>query len=245
VLFKFPDGELLLFFKVGESPEMWSGFLKRSMDNGLTWSESEALPGGILGPAKNKPIYAVEDDTLLCPSSVESYKAWGSWVEVTKDRGRTWAKLGPIAVPKVPKGVIQPSIFFTNEGHLRVLMRSSREIGQIKTSSSYDAGATWTPAKSLAPSIPNPNCGFDTVRLTDGHIVMVHNTKSRGVLVVKVSSDDGETWIDVTTLENGSSGEYSYAAVIQTSDGLVHTTYTYNRKTIKHVVLNPEEFPRS
>ena len=35
-------------------------------------------------------------------------------------------------------------------------------------------------------------------------------------------------------------GEYSYTAVIQTDDGLVHITYTWKRQRVRHVVINPE-----
>ena len=54
-------------------------------------------------------------------------------------------------------------------------------------------------------------------------------------------SDDGKLWKAALVLEN-QPGEYSYPAVIQSDDGLVHVTYTYRRQQIKHVVIEPKNF---
>jgi predicted neuraminidase len=52
-------------------------------------------------------------------------------------------------------------------------------------------------------------------------------------------SSDGTNWEAALVLENEERAEFSYPAIIQTSDGLVHITYTWKRKLVKHVVLDP------
>ena len=51
-------------------------------------------------------------------------------------------------------------------------------------------------------------------------------------------SDDGVNWRAALLLER-QPGEYSYPAMIRTRDGLVHVTYTWRRRSIKHVVIDP------
>ncbi|HEU4752820.1 MAG TPA: exo-alpha-sialidase, partial [Armatimonadota bacterium] len=65
VLHQLRRGPLLLFYKMGPSPQTWSGLVQRSSDGGKSWSHPEMLPPGILGPIKNKP-FELPDGTLVC-----------------------------------------------------------------------------------------------------------------------------------------------------------------------------------
>ena len=239
VLFQKPGGETILFYKAGPNPERWTGFIKRSTDGGKTWSNDEDLPAGILGPIKNKPIL-LKDGSLLCPSSVESWKAWACWIEITKDWGKTWQKFGPIAYPGITKGLIQPTLFTDKEGNLKMLCRSTQPIGFICSSKSTDNGKTWSEVQKT--NLPNPNSGIDAVNLKDGRILLIYNhtPKGRSPINAGMSKDGGDTWENIITLEN-QSGEYSYPAVIQASDGKVHITYTWKRKRIQHVIIDPDK----
>jgi len=239
VLFQTRKGELFLFYKAGPSPMTWSGFFRRSNDGGVTWSKTELLTAGLLGPIKNKPIQ-LRNGVILAGTSVESYKAWSCWVERSEDEGRSWRRHGPIALPDQPYGIIQPTLFEAADGRIVMLVRS-RSVGFICASESKDGGLTWRPAQRTG--LPHPGSGIDLVRTGEGRLFLVYNhTKTaRFPLNLGLSADDGRSWKMVHTFED-QPGEYSYPAIIQGRDGRLHVTYTWKRQRIKHVVLDPMRF---
>jgi predicted neuraminidase len=236
VLFQPKTGPLMLFYKVGPSPSTWWGMLMTSDDAGKTWSTSRRLPDGILGPIKNKPVQ-LDNGDLLCPTSSE-HDGWRVHFERSSDLGKTWTATPPLNDGK-EIGAIQPSILFHPGGRLQALGRTRQS--KIFEIWSEDHGKTW--GKMTLTALPNPSSGTDAVTLRDGRHLLVYNhtAKSRSPLNVALSSD-GKKWLAAAVLENDSAAPsgFSYPAVIQGSDGLVHITYTWKRLRIKHVVLDPK-----
>ena len=250
VLFQVPNGPLLLFYKVGPDIKAWWGMLSKSFDNGKTWSEAQRLPQHILGPIKNKPLM-LADGTLICPSSTED-NGWRIQFEITRDLGKTWE----ITEPVNRFNVIQPSILSYADGRLQSLSRSKEN--RIVSGWSNDKGQTWEDLEIT--NIPNPNSGTDAVTLKNGLQLLVYNHSVRGKgqwsgprfpLAIALSKD-GIDWKALEIIED-KPGEYSYPAVIQSNDGLVHITYscktgkiikglaggsTYENEHIKHVTVD-------
>jgi predicted neuraminidase len=235
VLFKPKTGALTLYYKVGPSPREWWGEVRTSGDAGQTWGKARRLPAGILGPIKNKPVQ-LPNGTIVSPSSTESADTPPKWrvhFERSGDRGATWVSTAPPDAADL--NAIQPTILLHPEGKLHALVRT--QSAKLFETLSSDGGITWS---ALSPTeIPNPNAGVDGIALRDGRELLVFNRSEteRTPLNVAVSSD-GKLWQDVIVLEKDP-GEYSYPAVIQTRDGLVHITYTWKRRRIKHVVIDP------
>ena len=252
VLFQPRSGPLMLFYKVvplvDGGARSWWGMMTISHDAGQTWAqpwklgENETLGerAHLIGPVKNKPI-ELADGTIVCPSSTE-HDGWRVHFELTRDFGKTWDVIGPIEASS-DFNAIQPSILSYPDGRLQILCRSKENV--IVQSWSQDNGKTWSPLAATA--LPNPNSGTDAVTLADGRQLMVYNHTIRGgdfpanrnMLNIAISRD-GQTWQPIMTLERDR-GEYSYPAVIQTSDGKIHLTYTWKRESIKHVVLDPQQ----
>lgn len=239
VLFNYGD-EIILFYKEGPSPSTWWGEYITSTDNGKTWSRPVRLPEGIAGPIKNKPEL-LSNGELICPTSSED-NGWRVHMEFTSDRGLTWERTEAMNDGK-ELSAIQPSILKHPGGKIQILCRSKNKY--ILSAWSTDNGKSWSNFEPI--DLPNPNSGTDAVTLKDGRHVLVYNHilpdetwGDRNILNMAVS-DDGINWKATVLLENDSDkdGEYSYPAVIQNKDGMIHITYTWNRKLIKHVVVDP------
>lgn len=224
---------LLLFYKVGPSPSTWWGMLMTSADSGRTWSGPARLPDGILGPVKNKPIQ-LADGTLLCGSSSE-HDGWRVHFEQTPDFGKTWTRTDALNDKHV--SLIQPTILRLGDTGLAALCRSRQ--GKVYEFRSPDLGKTWEPP--AATDLPNSSTGIDGVTLADGRHVLIYNHTPKGRTPLNVGvSTDAKTWRPGPVIES-EPGEFSYPAVIQARDGRIHVTYTWNRKRIKHAVLDPAD----
>ncbi len=232
VLFQPRSGPLLLFFKVGPNPQAWWGEMMSSDDDGASWKGRHKLPAGGIGPVKNKPIQ-LADGAILCGSSTED-AGWRVHFERTADLGKTWTRTEAVNDGK-QIGAIQPSILRHADGRLQAVGRSRQ--GHVWDIWSDDNGQTW--GKMSLTSLPNPNSGTDALTLADGRQLLIYNHTQRGRTPLNVAvSQDGKQWKQALTLES-QPGEYSYPAAIQTRDGRVHFTYTWRRRRIKHVVVDP------
>lgn len=239
VLFQSATGPVQLYYKLGPNPRQWWGMRLTSPDDGAHWSLPQRLPDGILGPIKNKPVQ-LSSGRILAPSSSED-RGWNAHMEWSDDDGAHWQRGMPLNDAKVI-GAIQPSLLLFPNGRLQALGRSQQN--KIFSTFSCDGGLHWQPMRLL--DVDNPNSGTDAVMLRDGRALLVYNPaiagkhwwNGRGTLAVALS-DDGVHWRRVLTLEDSGNDEFSYPAVIQTRDGLVHLSYTWKRRRIKHLVLDP------
>ncbi|MFO7974940.1 MAG: sialidase family protein [Candidatus Hydrogenedentota bacterium] len=236
VLFTDPEAHTYLFFKVGPEIPYWQTYWMKTTDAGLTWTKPEELvPGdkGGRGPVKNKPII-LSDGTWLAPASTE-LDAWKPFVDRSEDKGKTWTRSDNFAIDpeKIPGvGAIQPTLWESSPGNVHALLRTAA--GRVGRADSTDGGKTWSPMRLT--DLPNNNSGLDVLKLEDGRLLLVYNPIGknwgpRTPLNLAASTDNGESWLDLVSLET-EEGEYSYPAIIRTAEG-VAICYTWRRERVR------------
>ena len=245
VLFRREDGAIVLFYKVGSTIASWVTRCMISTNGGASWGKSfELIPGDVSGgrgPVRNK-VVRLSDGTLLAPGSTEMGE-WKCFFDRSTDGGLTWERSADLCVPPETlrkyestrkKGIIQPTVWESETG-VHALMRSTE--GVIYRTDSAN-GVLW--CEPYPTAMPNNNSGIDLVRLPDGRLILACNPVSknwgaRTPISLYVSEDDGAQFNLLTHLTT-MPGEYSYPA-LRYEDGLLHVTYTWNRRTVQYFCL--------
>jgi len=176
---------------------------------------------------------SLKDGSFLVPLANENFNM--AAMAITRDGGETWTFSRP--VPGL--GVLQPSVVQMPDGRLIAFFRDGTSAHRIQRSESTDGGMNWSPI--TATTLPNPGGGVEAIALASGDLLMIYNDKEsspRDRLAVSISQDRGLTWTSTRHLENTPGERFDYPSIVQSRDGSLHATYSYNLKTVKHVTFN-------
>jgi sulfatase modifying factor 1 len=241
------NGDKTLFHFV-EARGHGDNLVRRSTDNGATWSKAEVIRSH--GEPANHPI-RLKDGTIAMPYDNSS-------LLISRDEGRTWRSSGRdlVGTDEIRPGRSGPLIAGYHspivqlaDGRLMAFSRldavplQERFDFKMPVNFSSDLGETWHWGSSEFPVVSNVQKPV-MLRLKEGPIVLCSFTdqwrdwKNRKGLVFKstdgdytgfglfaaVSYDEGQTWPDrrlVAPVGKTTADGYGYLAATQTRDGRI------------------------
>lgn len=209
----------------------------QSTDGGRTWSTPVTIAEGDDWLFGTSPIKTSGGRTIVPIYGEESFR---TAFLVSDDDLATW-RIVPSPDPdrwlNADGGVIQAAIVELVPGRLLALLRSGSDLGVLFRTESTDGGETWSSPEPT--DLPNPNARVALLQTSTGRLVLAWNptAEDRSVLQVSSSTDGGRTWPDEFIVERQSDGVFEYPYLIEASDGMLHLSYTYEIRSIRHLAF--------
>ena len=246
-LLRLQSGEIALFYLRKNSTKDCRPVLRRSFDEGKTWSEptvciTDEVAYFVLN---NDRVIQLKDGRLLFAVSKHGFEGtkFDNLGRVTTytsdDNGKTWQRGKNILEVHDAKGDFkaaqEPGVVELKDGSILMWIRTNA--GCQYMSRSTDRGVSWSkpePSVLAAPLSP-----ATIKRLPTGDLLAVWNdTKSRmaldkykrgaqhrSPLATAISRDDGTTWSNVRLIEDDPAGWFCYIALQPLDDGTVLLGY--------------------
>ncbi|MCD8314065.1 MAG: glycoside hydrolase [Firmicutes bacterium] len=247
-LMRMKNGDVGLFYLVRKSWTDMRVVLRRSQDEGKSWSDAKyCIERKAFYVINNDRAVRLSDGRIILPTAehpitvndsgdvVRYGPAVGSFF-YSDDDGGTWHEADmcvSLNIPHADGGFQEPGIIEYKNGVLGCFARTS--LGCHYISYSHDRGRSWTapvPTRFTAPLSP-----LSMKRLSSGKLFAVWNpipayqtrrfspaTGGRFPLVYSLSSDDGTSWSYPYSLETDEDAGYCYTAIYE-RDGLLFLSY--------------------
>ena len=247
-LLRLQSGEIALFYLLKNSTSDCRPVMRRSFDEGKTWSEPAHCITDEVGyyVLNNDRVIQLRDGRLLFAVSRHGFDANDKFDNMgvvmtyaSDDNGKTWQRGKSILSVVSPSGkkyaAQEPGVVELKDGRLLLWIRTNA--GCQFMSHSSDRGETWSvpqPSWLRAPTSP-----ATIKRLPTGDLLVIWNNHEmrfdlkrkggwngkRTPLTTAISSDEGITWQGAKNVEDDPEGHFCYIALQPLDDGTVLLGY--------------------
>lgn len=205
-------GELGLIYCEKEETEICNIYMRRSSDNGLTWSNAQRItdaPQGYTILPSGHRVLRLSSGRILLPVgySVTVNDVYGSdraigYVWYSDDEGITWHR--SLDALTLPHAALEPSVAELTNGNILLSLRT-REERVIYQSISTDGGLTW--AQPIKTNIQSPSATNTVMSVPATKDIALFwnndfsaNGTDRRPLTVTISADGGMTYHNTRSL---------------------------------------------
>lgn len=246
-MMRMANGDVGMFYLIRRSATDLRLCLRRSADEGETWSEPVlCMDDARYYVVNNDRVVRLSDGRILIPAALHLNRENGDgedWFDsrgeayffASDDDGRTFRRLpGRAVLPGLAhstSGMQEPGVTELAGGVLWCYART--DLGRQYECFSLDGGCSWTTAQPSA--FTGPCSPLSVKRAPDGTLAAVYNPipeyngrKDPGVwiggrtpLVLSLSRDDGKTWSEPAVLEDDPGRGYCYCAIHFTAEAML------------------------
>lgn len=226
-----------LFFLVKNGPDDLDLLLRVSEDDGQTFGEPILItPEPGYHVMNNDRVAILSSGRLVCPvaTTEEVFREGGghfvSLCYLSDDGGKTWRR-GAGRVDQPERGAMEPEVVELADGRLLMIVRT--QLGLIGASISSDGGDSWSEPSKLPLPAPESPATIRTIPATGDLLLIWNNVHKPGAghggprtpLAAAISSDEGQTWRNVKSLEADPKLGYAYTSVFFHKDRVLLSYY--------------------
>lgn len=231
-LLRLKSGDIALFFLYKKYRDVCVPYIKKSRDEGKTWSKPIAL-------TKDERLYDMANDSVIqlstgrivVPACRFNRHKWNysAFCFYSDDGGRSWSK-GKSELELSRMEAMDPHIVELKSG--KIIMTIRNQLGRVYQAYSQDQSSTWRDLDSTEVQASDSPIAIRRIPKTDDLLMVWNNSRDkRRPLTSAISKDEGESWSNFKDLETGEGHEYSHPSITFLNENTLLVYNLYDAKT--------------